>query len=68
MKLNPKYRKTDEEGVEVTLFQDIAEAWYLGRPGDDEAYHPTPMGAFISEAAARKWADHHFSGGDWKPV
>ena len=63
----PKFRKKDDEGVEVTLYEGAAAAWFIGREGDDIAYHPTPMGAFGNEQGARKWADHKFPGGTWEP-
>lgn len=57
--------KTADDGSTVTLHRDASGGWYVGRPGDDIAYHPTPMGAFATEVAARNWADRRFPGGSW---
>jgi hypothetical protein len=65
----PRYQKTADDKVVVTLYQDLTLAWFVGTDQQgDVAYHPRPMGAFISERAARKWADAHFLGGTFSPL
>lgn len=66
-KLRPRSAKRAADASSVTLYQDSAGAWFAGREGDPRV-DPVPMGAFISEDAARKWADASFPGGDWEPV
>lgn len=63
-RLRSKRCKTAQDGSRVTLYEGV-EGWYIGRPGPDMAYHPTPMGAFATEEGARKWADRRFPGGSW---
>ncbi|HXU72282.1 MAG TPA: hypothetical protein VN947_23320 [Polyangia bacterium] len=39
-------------------------SWFIGRVGD-HALDPVPLGAFASPAAAIRWADAQFHGGEW---
>ena len=64
-KLNAKLNKTATDGSVVTIYRDQSGGWYVGRPGGDLAYHPTPMGAFANAMAAQRWADRLFPGGTW---
>lgn len=65
---NPEYHKLDDAEVRVTVYRDPSGGWFLGREGDDQAYAPIPMGAFISARAAQRWGDRHFPGGSWRPA
>lgn len=59
-------KKADDESI-VRLCVDGHLAWFVERPADrDAATHP--MGAFRSEEAAKRWADHHHPGGQWGPA
>ncbi len=62
-----RVQKKAMEGTPVTVYTDPSGAWFVGAPGDMSC-HPIPMGGFISEAAARRWADLHFPGGTWSAV
>jgi len=64
-KLKTKAHKTAADNTKILLYIDPCGACFIGRAGDDLAYHPIPMGAFISESAAKKWADKRFAGGIW---
>jgi len=61
----PFKKKTSDDGDEVVICLDGHRAWFVERPEDREA-HAQPIGAFIDEEAARRWADRHFEGGDWQ--
>jgi hypothetical protein len=65
-KLEAKLHKIAADGSVLTVYRDPSGGWYLGRPGNDLAYHPTPMGAFASAMAAQRWADRLFPGGAWE--
>lgn len=62
----PRFKRTLDDGNEVRLVVDGHLAWFVERP-EDRAAHAHPMGAFITEEAARRWADHHVPGGQWEP-
>ena len=63
----PVQKKTADDGKEIRLCLDGHHAWFIERPVDREA-QTHPMGAFISDEAAKAWADHHHPGGAWTPV
>jgi len=57
--------KTDEQGKQVLLLRNMSDgSWFIGRVGD-HALDPVPLGAFASPAAAIRWADAQFHGGEW---
>jgi hypothetical protein len=57
--------KRADDGSLLILYKDRHDgSWFVGRPGDN-TLDPIPIGAFCSAAAARTWADVHFSGGAW---
>lgn len=60
----PKKTKTADDGSQITLCVDGHLAWFVERP-DDRKNHAHPMGAFQSEEDAKRWAEHHFPGGEW---
>ena len=62
------YAKHASDGSLVTLYQDHVDgSWSIGRAGD-VTLDPIPIGAFLSAAAALRWADEHFAGGSWYPA
>ena len=65
-KFKAKYHKIASDGSVVTIYREHTGGWYVGKPGNDLAYHPTPMGAFSGVAAAQRWADRLFPGGTWE--
>ena len=63
MKLD-KITEKQVEGDPVTIYRDIAHAFYVGKKTHGHL-DQFPMGAFRSLEAAKRWADREFPGGDW---
>jgi hypothetical protein len=59
--------KSAEDGVRVCVYQDAHDGSWFAAKESDTKNGGTPLGAFCSQEAARKWADMEHPGGSWKP-
>ena len=66
MEMKRVLEKQADDGAPVVVLRDLFHAYFVGRAEGELAAHP--MGAFKSLEAAKAWADHEFTGGEWRAV
>ena len=58
--------KRSEDGARVCLYQDPHDGSWFAAKETDTKDGSSPLGAFCSASAARRWADMEYPGGAWQ--